>query len=139
MAKTSKKLVTLISVTAVAMATVVFFKFGEANLSHQTSASGILTMQECLECHSGVAARKPISICLDDHCLYTKNHSMMHIYPPPGKEMRYASVFEITQAGCILEDGKITCLSCHDLTKPPPHLIKSGADLCFICHKDLRP
>nr|WP_226377866.1 cytochrome c3 family protein [Citrifermentans bremense] len=37
----------------------------------------------------------------------------------------------------VLQDGKITCLSCHDLTKPP-HLIKKGDQLCYLCHKSLR-
>lgn len=114
-----------------------FYKMGDANLSHLTGASGILTMRECLACHSGSSA-KPVSICIDDHCLYKKNHSLMRRYPPPGKEREYASEFEITEAGCVLEDGKLTCLSCHDLTKPPPHLIRTGDNLCYICHRYFR-
>ena len=43
---------------------------------------------------------------------------------------------EIEAAGCVLENGRTTCLSCHDLTKPPPgRTIRDGHDLCFICHK----
>ena len=47
------------------------------------------------------------------------------------------SLSEITQAGGILEDGKLTCLSCHDLTKPPPRLILDGDRLCLLCHKNM--
>lgn len=105
------------------------------NPFHQREAVGMVTMEQCLKCH-GSAMGKAISICLGDKCLYTRNHSIMHPYPPRGKAMRYASVAEIQQAGCILEDGKTTCLSCHDLTKPPPHVIREGDQLCLICHID---
>lgn len=114
------------------------FTFGETNAAHMAGAARILTMDQCMKCHSA-ASMKPISICLDNHCLYTGNHSLMHPYPPPGKEGRFAPVLAIEQAGCILEDGRITCLSCHDLTKPPPHLIREGDELCFICHTHLKP
>lgn len=138
MAKIGKVHLVLSATIAVAMAGALFLRFGEANLSHLTGASGVLTMNECLECHSSSSTR-PVSICLDDHCIFTKNHSLMHSYPPRGKETEYASVPEVTQAGVTFEDGKITCLSCHDLTKPAPHLIREGDKLCFICHRELRP
>lgn len=114
-----------------------FLRMGEANIDHLTSASGILTMQECIACHSE-GTTHPVAICLDDHCLYTNDHSLMHRYPPLGKELEYAPAAEIIAAGCILEDGKITCLSCHDLTQPAPHLIRTGDQLCGICHRLLR-
>jgi hypothetical protein len=112
-------------------------KFSDANYLHQQQASGILTMQECLKCHDGITG-KLITVCLGNECLYLKEHSLMHQYPPPSKQNDYASVVEIESAGCILEAGKVTCLSCHDLTKPPPHLIQEGDKLCLICHKNLR-
>lgn len=127
----------LTAVAAVVLGGFLFFRRGEANLDHLTSASGILTMQECLSCHSE-GSTHPVAICLDDHCLYTNDHSMMHRYPPPGKETDYAPAAEVLAAGCVLEDGKITCLSCHDLTQPAPHLIRDGDQLCGICHRLLR-
>lgn len=136
MAGSGKVHLALAGATAIVTAGIAWFTLVEANLDHLTSASGILTMQECLECHE--ASARPVSICLDDHCLYTKNHSLMHTYPPPGRETEYASKAEIEQAGCVLEGGKVTCLSCHDLTKPPPHLIREGDELCYICHLALR-
>jgi hypothetical protein len=107
------------------------------NPLHQSQAAGVLTMKECLSCHNGMVGRA-ISVCLGNECMYTRNHSIMGSYPPHGKERAYASVKEIQDAGCILEDGKVTCLSCHDLTKPPPHIIRDGDRLCFICHIDKR-
>lgn len=110
-------------------------KITDANYYHQSQASGILTMEECLNCHNGYGTNKPISVCQGNNCIYTNNHPLMHNYPPVGKEKDFASLIEIEQAGCILEDGKTTCLSCHDLVKPPPHIIRDGDKLCLICHK----
>ncbi len=109
--------------------------FSGNNPFHRARAAGVTTMKECLDCHNGIMA-KAITLCLGNECLYTKNHSLMHLYPPIGKERLYAPRSEIERAGCILENGKITCLSCHDLTKPPPHVIRQGDQLCLICHID---
>ena len=100
-------------------------------------AADILNMRDCLKCHNK-GTGPPVVICLGDNCLYSKTHSLMHQYPPPGKERYYAPRSEIEKAGCILENGKITCLSCHDLTKPPPHVIKDGDALCVLCHINLK-
>ncbi|WP_136515693.1 hypothetical protein [Geomonas edaphica] len=137
MSGSGKIRVWLLLTIVVAIGGFLFLRMGEANLDHLTSASGILTMQECIACHSE-GSTHPVAICLDDHCLYTNDHSLMHRYPPLGKEMEYASAAEVLAAGCILEDGKITCLSCHDLTQPAPHLIRAGDQLCGICHRLLR-
>lgn len=107
------------------------------NTYHESQAAGILTMAECLKCHDG-STGKMIALCLGNECLYLNNHSLMHPYPPARKANDYASRADIEQAGCILENGKVTCLSCHDLTRPPPHLIRDGDQLCLICHKNLR-
>lgn len=106
------------------------------NPYHQKEAADLLRMQDCLKCHN-VKMGKPVTICTGDNCLYSKTHSLMHRYPPIGKEKDYASVSIIERAGCFLEEGKITCLSCHNLTKPSPHLIREGDELCLICHKNL--
>lgn len=106
------------------------------NPYHQQDAAGLLRMQDCLECHD-LTMGKAVSICTGDDCLHSRSHSLMHRYPPIGKEQDYAPVSEIESAGSFLEDGKITCLSCHDLTKPPPHLIREGDQLCLTCHKSL--
>lgn len=103
------------------------------NPQHRTRAAGVLTMQECLACHSG-SMGKGVATCLGDDCLYRNSHSLMHPYPPAGKAGDYAALGDVENAGCVLENGKITCLSCHDLTNPPPHLIREGDELCSLCH-----
>jgi hypothetical protein len=104
---------------------------------YHVSAVGALSMQECMNCHDK-GSQKRVVICLGDNCLYSQSHSLMHRYPPRGNESRYAPVSDIEKAGCILENGKVSCLSCHDLTKPAPHLILEGDKLCQICHINLK-
>jgi hypothetical protein len=108
------------------------------NPYHMSEAAAVLTMRECMKCHEKTAM-KPVTICLGDNCLYSNSHSLMHPYPPAGKESEYADIAEIEKAGCVLENGRVSCLSCHDLTKPPPHLIRDGDKLCYICHIHLKP
>lgn len=123
----------LFATAALTIGTVVCFCGN--NLNHRAKAGGVLSMQECLSCHNGVTG-KAIAVCLGKECLLKKNHSLMNIYPPPGKERWYAPASEVERAGGFLENGKTTCLSCHDLTKPPPRLIREGDKLCLICHID---
>lgn len=137
MVESGKMLLTLTTAIAITLGGMLCLSKAGANVYHQTSANHILTMAECMACHSEGSLR-PISICLGDHCMYTNNHPVLHSYPPPGKALKFAPVTEILQAGCVLENGKITCLSCHNLTRPPPRLIRDGDQLCYICHRYLR-
>jgi hypothetical protein len=124
-------------VVIAAIATFLVFRNGEAstNVQHLTGASRILTLRECMGCHDK-HSNKPIYVCTGDMCLYARNHSLLRDYPPLGQEKDYASVLEVEAAGCVLENGKTTCLSCHDLTKPAPaRVVREGHALCFICHK----
>lgn len=139
MAEVGKIQVVLILSVSIAIVGIAFLLPSQANLAHQSSACGILTAEECLACHSAASSTRPVSICLTDHCLYTNEHPVLRRYPPYGKEFDFASVAEITMAGCVLQDGKITCLSCHNLTRPIPHLIKTGDQLCYLCHRYLKP
>jgi len=108
------------------------------NPSHQRFATDAATMHDCLTCHDDITA-KTVTNCIGKECLLSKSHSILRPYPPAGKERDYASLSEIEQAGCILEQGKTTCLSCHNLTKPPPHTIREGEQLCLICHISKKP
>lgn len=129
----SRKYLVLLAIGALTGGTILCFCGN--NQYHQNHAAGVLSMKECMRCHDGITG-KVIVICLGKECLFKKNHSLMSYYPPPGKERFYATISEIERAGCILENGKTTCLSCHNLTKPPPRLIRDGAKLCVICHID---
>lgn len=133
-----KRSLAVLAVTAFSGAGLFLSAYGEGNSYHLTDGSGVLTMEQCLNCHDS-SSKMPIYVCTGEMCLYSKNHSLMRPYPPARRTKDYSSLAEITEAGCVLEGGKTTCLSCHDLTKPPPHLIRDGDLLCYICHKNLRP
>ncbi len=132
MVKNGRHFILLVVVT---LATDAVPCFSTTNPFHLTQAVGTLTMEECLSCHDGVTGMA-VTVCLGNECLYTKNHSLMHRYPPAGKEGRYAPQSVVEEAGCVLEGGKITCLSCHNLANPAPHLVRDGDNLCLICHID---
>ncbi len=108
------------------------------NPSHQRFATEVATMDGCLACHNDFKA-KTVTNCIGNDCLLSKSHSIMRPYPPARKWRDYASLRDIEEAGCILEQGKTTCLSCHMLTKPPPHTIREGDQLCLICHIGKKP
>jgi len=110
------------------------------NPYHMTQAAQVFTYKECLTCHAE-GMKKGVSICLGENCLYSKDHSLMHRYPPVGKEKDFAPIHEVERLGAIFEDGKITCLSCHDLSKPPPHLIRERErdQICLVCHISFIP
>lgn len=105
------------------------------NLYHQRFASRILSFDECLYvgCH-GNSKGKYITLCFGKECLLNNSHSILNQYPPPGKEKEFAPVSNVEWEGGIFENGKTTCLSCHNLTRPPPHLLKDGEEFCIICH-----
>ena len=125
----------LLQFAIVALTAVTILSFCGSNRYHQSKAAGMLSIKDCLLCHDGLTG-KAITICLGKECLLKNNHSIMNQYPPPGKEKRYASKSEVERAGGLFENGKTTCLSCHNLTKPPPHLIRDGKGFCMTCHTD---
>ncbi len=52
-------------------------------------------------------------------------------------ESKYAPAALLPSRGIKLQNGKVTCLSCHDITNPESnHLIrvKFGGSLCKNCH-----
>ncbi len=81
----------------------------------------------CLQCHEDVA----------DHA-----HSNTTPYPPLNmeneNEKKYPPVEELAKAGLTILDGRITCITCHDLGNPEPYHPVRGMEgkskLCLVCH-----
>ena len=91
---------------------------------------------DCLACHDGTAA-KSVSNCIGVNCLMSDSHPVDKPYPPPGKEEGYAPVDQVTATQIKLDEGKITCISCHDLKNPAPQhpaVNNDGSRLCLTCH-----
>lgn len=116
----------IVSVTLMILLLSVRVSSSKLNPDHLSDAAGLLSMRDCLGCHEKAEGD---TICLGDYCLNGRSK-----YPPVGKEKAYASLSELGKADCMLEDGRVSCLSCHDLTKPAPHVIRDGHQLCLICH-----
>ena len=91
-------------------------------IDHQGKKVDINDATACLRCHDN----------MKDH-----SHPVMVAYPPAVKEKEYASVAVVEKSGIKLLDGKVACVTCHDLTNPQPsHPIKnmSNSELCLVCH-----
>jgi predicted CXXCH cytochrome family protein len=107
----------------------------EQMLHHGLMVEADSPAQGCLGCHDGVSA-KHVSFCTVQ-CDFSSPHSLMKPYPPAGREARYAPASVIVAKGIKLENGRVTCNSCHDLRKPSAgHLIMENtrSKLCLTCH-----
>lgn len=101
--------------------------FAERISHHDVTADPDSTARECLSCHDGTIGP----------CNFKGPHAGLPAYPPKGKERDYAPVAAIKAAGVRLENGKLTCISCHDLRNSGArHLIKprQGSEICGMCH-----
>jgi predicted CXXCH cytochrome family protein len=92
------------------------------------------TAESCISCHDGSIAGN-ISFCTVK-CDFRTPHVIMKKYPPTGKKASYASVTEVTAKGVRIVNGKVTCVSCHNLRNDGRyHLVKDERRrLCAICH-----
>lgn len=104
--------------------------FGYVIPEHMNDAAGAVGMKVCLKCH-GESLHKPDRVHFGNYCMLGAQ------YPPSGREREFAAPAEIAGSGAMLEEGQVTCLSCHDLTKASPHVIRQGFKLCSVCHKTL--
>lgn len=92
-------------------------------------------VRDCLSCHDGALA-DAVSSC-SVRCDFSTGHSLMKDYPPRGKEALYSPAAVVTAKGIKLVNGKVTCISCHNLRNPSRnHLVmdNTGSKLCLTCH-----
>ena len=91
-------------------------------IDHQGKKVDVNDANTCMNCHDDMKGH---------------SHPVMVSYPPAGEEKEYASVAAVRKSGIKLLDGKVTCVTCHDLTNPQPsHPIKNmgKSELCLVCH-----
>lgn len=91
---------------------------------------------ECLSCHDDVVA-KGMSPCMTEICTLKSEHPIDRPYPPSTKMREYTPAAVAEMAGVKLINGRIDCISCHNLLNTARfHLriedIKSR--LCLTCH-----
>jgi predicted CXXCH cytochrome family protein len=102
---------------------------------HTTTVEANGRAAVCISCHDGKTA-KHVSFCAAK-CDYAGSHAVMKDYPPAGRADKFAPATVLQAKGINLEDGKVTCISCHDLRKTGRyHLVMSNKQsrLCLACH-----
>lgn len=89
----------------------------------------------CIVCHDGLIA-SPAHFCTVE-CGFVAPHSILKEYPPRLRQDAYAPLETLKDKGIRLFNGKVSCVSCHDLNKNDKnHLImdNSRSALCLSCH-----
>ena len=90
---------------------------------------------DCLACHDGGLAR-PVATCTVT-CGYKTAHSLLKDYPPVKKRKKFVPAAVVKAKGIKFENGKVTCISCHNLKNPKRyHLVMENkkSRLCLACH-----
>lgn len=107
----------------------------ERILHHGAPVEARGSFEECVVCHDGLIATR-VDFCLNN-CSFHSSHAVNCPYPPLGQRTGYASVETLRTAGITLVDGKVVCISCHDLGNTLPHHLiidNGGSQLCLTCH-----
>jgi len=89
----------------------------------------------CLSCHNGTRARS-VMTCDNRMCRIYAKHVVEVPYPLDGNR-KYPPAKEIRARGLELDNGKISCFTCHDLRNHAPMnlvLPQTDDDLCGVCH-----
>lgn len=122
------------------LAVMLVFLFAEGVFAEKISHHGVTAeadgaARDCLTCHDGTVGHNVVFCKVK--CDFKSPHSILRNYPPRGKEREYASTASIQAEGIKLENGKVTCISCHNLRDGGRnHLVKArrGGGICSICH-----
>ena len=96
---------------------------------------------ECLSCHDDIVAK------MGDFQLFRNkakpnplgSHPINIAYPSEWSESKnFTSIADINAAGFRLLDGKVVCITCHDLRLRSNNFLPVTTDdskICFTCHK----
>ncbi len=102
---------------------------------HGVRADANGTLAHCVSCHDGSVAHK-VSFCTVQ-CSALTSHPVLKQYPPRGQASSYAPAAAVIAKGIKLPDGKVSCISCHNIRVPEKnHLAMDnrGSKLCLTCH-----
>ena len=96
---------------------------GGAGEHHGRPLVGMDRQEVCVACHSFRS---------------TRHHPSNIPYPPPGNEQRFTPVRQLAGRGIEVQNGQLTCLTCHDLRNREPWHLPVGmnqSSLCLACHQ----
>lgn len=102
---------------------------------HGISVEADGTLVQCVSCHDGSAAHN-VSFCTSQ-CSAATSHSVLKNYPPAGRQASFAPLAVVKSKGIKFDQGRVTCISCHNLRNPSKnHLVMEnrGSSLCLTCH-----
>ena len=104
---------------------------------HGFSVNNKARVSECLSCHDGSIAPN-LSFCIEKSSSRTPGgHPVNRPYPPIEKQKMFHNTALVKAAGIKLVNGRVTCVSCHNLANPQrPHLVIEidHSKLCLTCH-----
>lgn len=109
---------------------------GDQTEHHGFTVNGDGTYRECLACHDGVMARE-MAPCITEICAMKTDHPVDRPYPPPHKLHQYTPTGVAEMAGVKLVNGRIDCISCHNLGNPARFHLRIEdirSRLCLACH-----
>ena len=88
----------------------------------------------CLSCHEHTNC-KTITDCVPV-CSYGVSHLKNQDYPPSNRRDKYNPVSFVEKRGIIFVNGKIDCISCHNLQGNNPYHLRIIVEneLCHVCH-----
>ncbi len=103
------------------------------------------TTRQCLSCHDGATATAskndtPWTSLLSDFGGSGRNHPVGVTYDSFSRPKDLTPLLPISLLPdeVALPDGKVACVSCHDLYTTEPHLLTVpiyGSELCLTCHE----
>jgi len=102
---------------------------------HGMQVNADATFSQCVSCHDGTVAHN-VSFCTSK-CDAATSHAVLKAYPPLRRASEFAPLAAVRAKGIKFDNGRVTCISCHNLRNPAKnHLVmeNSGSRLCLTCH-----
>lgn len=106
-----------------------------ASVEHHGISADPDNSQECIGCHDGTVGNKA-SVCTTK-CSALTAHPVFTPHDAGNARTRLQPRSLAASRGIRFEDGRVTCISCHDIRNSREnHLImdNSGSSLCLACH-----
>ena len=125
--------ITIVTTILVVLGINLFFR-AEALEHHGFKVDVSGGRNECISCHDDTIA-KTAPNCMPI-CFLGKSHPDNKQYPPSNRSKEFKTVLFAQQCGIKFVNGKIDCISCHNLTDNSQYHLRIcyRENLCRACH-----